>query len=135
MIIPNRILSLVSLVQDEFVPLDQPVVVLDVMPVVAEPEVSDCIQGTYEDFNSTELEVSVECEVEVPEVSDCIQGTVEDFNPTELSIGGNGSLTLTCSVFSKGGTEVMTLEVACSLLLVTELVTHVSSSACVVVLS
>ena len=135
MIIPNRILSLVSLVQAEFVPLDQPVVVLDVMLVVAEPEVSDCIQGTYEDFNSTELEMSVECEVEVPEVSDCIQGTVEDFNPVELSIGGNGSFTLTCSVISKGGTEVMTLEVACSLLLETELVTHVSSSACGVVLS
>ena len=49
---------------------------------VAEPEVSDCIQGTYEDFNSPELEVTVA----EPEVSDCIQGTYEDFNPPELEV-------------------------------------------------
>ena len=107
------------------------------LPVVAEPEVSDCIQGSFEDFDdddiveefdepvdepvAVEVEVEVECEVDMtpvitePQVADCIQGTYEDFNPAALEptvdIGGSGSFQLTCNVISRGGTQVVVLEV------------------------
>ena len=55
---------------------------------VVEPEVADCIQGTYEDFNPPQLEVEFAPPVVVaePQVADCIQGTYEDFNPPKLEV-------------------------------------------------
>ena len=49
------------------------------------------------------------------EVSECIQGTFDDLSPpnveVSVDIGGAGSFQLTCNVISRGSTQVVVLQV------------------------